>query len=195
MSAVSHEKTLSLQVNPQQRIHTFAFIREQFCTHFSATPEDDADELVQANNADGDIELAFGVRFGPEGFFVRHYVGAVVPALRRKFGTTVEAENVVELSHLAAARPGVLVQAAPLIAAYCQSRGARYLVCTATDKLQRFFRCRGLATETLCPAEEAALPSSQRACWGSYYASKPLVMAGDLVAAQARLEERRHARI
>lgn len=195
MVAVSRAEALSLQVSHHQRAHTFAFIQRQFCNHFCATPEDDADELVEVTNAHGDIELAFGVRFEPQEFYLRHYVGAVVPVLQQSFGAAVRPDNVVELSHLAAARPGVLAEAAPMIVTYCRARGARYLICTATDKLQRFFRCRGLATVTLSGATQSALPAGQRECWGSYYDSKPLVMAGDLVAAQARLQERSRGRI
>ena len=179
---------LAVPVAVEARSETFDFIRRQFCNHFSAVPEDDADQLVEFRSAQQQIELAFGVRFDPQEFFVRHYLGSIVPALREAFGGDVHAGNVVELSHLAAARPGVLAQAAPLIVEFCRERGARYLVCTASEKLQRFFRCRALETKTLAVAQCSRLPLAEQDRWGSYYQSSPLVMAGDLQLAESRLK-------
>ena len=163
-----------------ERNDVVAFIQQQFKTRFDAVVGDDTPTLYRAVDRSGQLIAAFGVRWNPETFFVRHYIGDVVETLQQSMDGEVTAHNVLELNHLCANRPDVLCRLAPVIARYFYERGVGFIVCTATARLGQFLARKKVAPVTLGIALQSHLPASLQGSWGSYYEHAPTVRAGDL---------------
>ena len=78
----------------------------------------------------------------------------------------------------------------PATSAALVERGYRYVACTATARLADFFQRKGLASVVLGAASPERLKPEERARWGSYYESRPTVIAGTLDGVPERLKER-----
>lgn len=169
------------------RARVFDFTRRCFHTHYDADIEDDSPVVIGAFDGSGALVAAFGLRDGRSGCFCEHYLQEpLVDLIGRHYGRPVSRRHIVEVTHLCAVRPGFLRELAPLLPGMLVDRGYRYLVCTATRCLARYFGRHGIPSVTLATATREALPEVQRTRWGGYYAAEPRVLAGDLqVAAMA----------
>ena len=180
--------TLKAAVDVAARQHVLAFIRERFDACFGAQVEDDSPTLIGGFDVEGALVVAFGLRDWKSGFFCEQYLDEPLErALSRAFGDAVLRRESIEVTHLCATRPGLLAQLAPLLPQTLMDGGYRYLACTATRPLARFFERKGVKPVTLADARIEAIPFSARAAWGRYYASCPRVLAGSLQRASERL--------
>jgi hypothetical protein len=190
--AASDNLELRLALTPQGRSQVLAFIRQQFMTHYDALVDDDAPSLIGGFDVGGDLIAAFGLRRAQDGFFCERYLQAPLEvALARHYQVAVADQHVVEVAHLCAIRPGFLGQLMPLLALRLQQGGFRYLACTATACLARFFLRNGLPAIRLADADPGCLESSERRRWGRYYEKRPEVIAGDLDLACRLLQAQR----
>ena len=186
--AVGNALTLKAAFDADARRRVLAFVRERFQACFGAEVEDDSPTLVGGFDCDGGLVAAFGLRDWKSGFFCEHYLDEPLEtALSRAFGDPVVRREAVEVTHLCATRPGLLAQLAPLLPPTLMDAGFRYLACTATQRLARFFERKGVNPVTLADARIEAIPSSARPAWGRYYASCPRVLAGNLQCANEKL--------
>jgi len=180
--------TLKSAIDAAARQRVLAFIRERFDACFGAHVEDDSPTLIGTFDGEGALVAAFGLRDWRSGFFCEHYLDEPLErALSRAFGDAVVRRESVEVTHLCATRPGLLAHLAPLLPQTLIDGGFRYLACTATRPLARFFERKGVKPVTLADARIEAIPSSARSGWGRYYASCPRVLAGNLQRANATL--------
>lgn len=176
-----HALTLKIALDAPARGRLLAFIRERFHACFGAEVEDDSPTLVGGFDRDGALVAAFGLRDSDSGFFCEHYLGEPLEtALSRAFADPVDRDDAVEVTHLCANGFGLLAQLSPLLPAALIGCGYRYLACTATDRLARFFERKGVQSATLADARVESIPVEARSAWGRYYACRPRVLAGNL---------------
>lgn len=186
--AVRHTLTLKSALDAAARLRVLAFMNERFQACFGAEVEDDSPTLIGGFDGDGALVAAFGLRDWQSGFFCEHYLDEPLEAaLSRAFGDPVVRREAVEVTHLCATRPGLLAQLAPLLPPTLMGGGFRYLACTATQRLARFFERKGVRPVMLADARIEAIPPAARPAWGSYYASCPRVLAGNLQRANEKL--------
>lgn len=190
---------MRLAVDPELRRAILAFIKSRFLACYSATLDDDAPRLVGGFDPRGELVAAFALRDCRDGFFCEHYLDLPLrDSLQEGLGRDVLLEEVVEIAHLCATRPGVLCDIMPAAAAALARLGYRYVVCTATSRLATFFQRKRLTSLVLGEALPDRLTNAERLRWGSYYATRPVVIAGTLdgvperlAAIQASREQRR----
>ena len=177
------------------RSRVLHFIRNRFRSCFDAAVDDDSPTLIGAFDGSGTLTAAFGLRDSASGFFCERYLGEPVEAaLTRALCRDVERSQTVEVTHLCARTTGVLPQLVTLLPNALIHGGARYMTCTATDRLANFFERRGLQPITLADAHADALPPDERSRWGRYYAESPRVLAGDLYEVRRMIGARRSKR-
>lgn len=179
------EITLEEARNDADRAQIKDFISRQFAFHFGAEASIEPPVLIGAWNAQRQLVGALGLRTFAHGFFSQKYLAQplfqvmqsalVRDVLVRDIGPTA----VVEVVHLAVASPAIITPLLEALADHLNEAGFRYLVCTATRCLQRFFRKRGWSITTLAKAEPTAL-GTDAAAWGAYYAQEPAVIVGDI---------------
>ena len=173
--------TLTCAGDAGSRGQVLAFIRQCFLDHFGAEVDDDSPTLVGAFDADLGLVAAFGLRDAASGFFCEQYLDRPLEqALRSQLAHPVRRDQVVELTHLCAVRPGCLGTLAALLPAALIERGYRYLACTATACVGAYLIRKGLPAVHLGAASASALPADQADRWGRYYDADPRVLAGDL---------------
>jgi len=163
------------------RTRVLHFIRNRFRSCFGAVVDDDSPTLVGVFDGTGTLTAAFGLRDSASGFFCERYLGEPIEvALTRALCRDVDRRQTVEVTHLCARTTGVLPQLVTTLPNALIRKGARYMTCTATDRLANFFERRGLQPITLADAHAAVLSPEERSRWGRYYAERPRVLAGDL---------------
>ena len=173
--------TLARAGDAASREQVLGFIRQCFLDHFGAEVDDDSPTLVGAFDPDAGLVAAFGLRDAVSGFFCEQYLDRPLEqALRSQLARPVSRDQVVELTHLCAVRPGCLGQLAALLPAALIGRGYRYLACTATACVGAYLIRKGLPAVHLGAASASALPPGEADRWGRYYEADPRVLAGDL---------------
>ena len=113
--------------------------------------------------------------------FLEHYLDAPIEVtLRRHIGRPVDRGDIIEVGSLAVLNPGygrVLIQT---LTAFLYHRRFDWVAFTAVSTLRNSFHRLGLDPRPLCAADPARLPADDDSDWGCYYASKPLVMYGNV---------------
>lgn len=122
----------------------------------------------------GNVLCAAGLRTQP--FFSEFYLDAPVEdLLARAGGRPVARERVVEVSALAAPRPGAAAAFTRAVIDLCREEGFDWAFFTATQRLRALLRWMGLPLVPLGPACPTRVSSP--ADWGSYYLHDPVVCA------------------
>ena len=155
-----------------------AFIADVFERHYGATIKNFAPNLMLLERGEH-IAAAAGWRCaGEDQLFLENYLDLPIEAaVARLAGQPVRREAIVEVGNLAATRAGGSVDVILSLAAHLDRLGYEWVVFTATNELIGIFRRLGLPPLALAPADPSRL-GEQAADWGSYYDSKPVVVAG-----------------
>ena len=180
--------TLRQATSRSARSFLHDFIQCQFSHHYQAEVPDDTNRLLGVFDEAGELVAAFGLRSAEEGLFSQCYLeDELSDILARELERPVPATEIVELNHLSVTGPRTFRALVPLIAEMLWQAGYRYLICTATGCLIRYFSRYQLAPKVLAQASRFRLPADSRDCWGSYYESEPAVVFGMLEQARDRL--------
>ena len=180
-----HVLTLAEATDPVTRNQVRDFIRKQFAFHFGADATIEPPVLIGVWNMQGELVGALGLRTAADGFFSQHYLAQPLDeVMSATLGVPIRDTDIVEVVHLAVAGPAIITPLLEQLADFLSDnspgkRGFRYLVCTATRCLQRFFVRRGWSITTLAMAEPQAL-GADAAAWGEYYAQAPAVIVGNI---------------
>ncbi|SDS75947.1 thermostable hemolysin [Pseudomonas oryzae] len=136
------------------------------------------------------LQAALGVRCGQQGaLFLEHYLDAPVEQCIAELagGAQPSRGRIAEVGNLAAIGAGharlLIVALTDLLA----SAGFRWVAFTGTPVLLNSFQRLGLSLLHLGAADGRRL-GDELADWGSYYATQPQVMVGDVLAAHQRLQ-------
>lgn len=163
------------------------FIRQVFRRHHGAFVRAFAPNLLLIEEHRRVIGAAGWRGAGSEPLFLERYLDEPVEQLmQRRTGLRLSRAHLVEVGHLAADKPGVSVQIILSLARHLSQSGYEWVVFTATSQLVGIFTRLGLPLLALAKADPARLGDDARD-WGSYYDSRPVVVAGRIRIALDRI--------
>lgn len=170
-------------VGAPQRMAAESFIADIFRRHYGAEVRSFAPNLMLLEDA-GRIAAAAGWRCaGEDRLFLETYLDEPIEAaVARLAGQPVRREAIVEVGNLAADRAGGSVDVILNLARHLDRLGYEWVAFTATSELIGIFRRLGLPPLALAPADPDRL-GADAADWGSYYDSRPIVVAGRIALA------------
>ena len=170
-------------VGAPRRAQAEAFIGDIFRRHYGATVRSFAPNLMLLEDNER-ITAAAGWRCaGEDRLFLETYLDEPIEAaVARLAGQPVKREAIVEVGNLAADRPGGSVDVILNLARHLDRLGYEWVAFTATSELIGIFRRLGLPPLALAPADPERL-GADAADWGSYYDSRPIVVAGRIALA------------
>lgn len=118
---------------------------------------------------------------GSSPLFLEQYLEMPVEqALATKLGEPVARHSMVEVGNLVAARKGASHLLFLMFTAVLHAAGYQWIVFTATHALRNNLEKLGFPLVELKQVDSSTLPGEVRSEWGSYYATEPVVMAGNL---------------
>lgn len=166
------------------------FIGERFVEHYGARIRQFMPCLLGLYDPMQQLQAALGVRCGQSGaLFLERYLDAPVEQRIAELngGSRPARGLIAEVGNLASLGAGharlLIVALTDLLAA----AGFRWVAFTGTSLLLNSFQRLGLSLLHLGPADGRRL-GEELADWGSYYATQPQVMVGDVLAAHQRLQ-------
>jgi hypothetical protein len=189
--------TISLEAaDSPSRADLEACIAETFARHYDARIEHFLPFLLslQLSSEPGAVAGLRPAAHSP--LFLEQYLeGPVEQAVAGAFGTPVERAGIIEVGNLASVTPGSAALLFGLLPILLHEAGIRWVVCTATPQVQSMLDRLDFSTRRICAADAEVLGDS-KADWGSYYDSRPEVIAGDVEGAIAcALRKRSVARL
>ena len=163
-----------------------ACIADKFARQYGAKIEQFLPFLLSLDVA-GQLGAVAGLRLaGQSDLFLEQYLDVPVEqAVSKEFRTPVDRAQIVEIGNLASAAPGSAALLFSLLPAILHEAGIRWVVCTATPQVQAMLGKLQFPSQTICTADPDVLGDKQ-ADWGSYYASRPDVIVGDVELAVKR---------
>jgi hypothetical protein len=173
-----------------QREQLETFVHQRFADTYGASIRQYMPQLLGIRQK-GELQAVVGLRpASASPLFLEQYLD--VPActqIRIHSGMPLQREHMVEVGNLAALAPGgarVLIIA---LTHYLAAQGYTWVVFTGTAMLLNSFQRLALSPIDLGEAKPERLGDRQ-AEWGSYYATRPRVMAGYIPEGLVQLEQR-----
>lgn len=155
------------------------FIRRRFAESFSAQVDAFMPRLFSAQDADGEICGAFGLRSGSGRLFLEQYLDQPIEQVITQHGGQAAARaSVVEVGHFCGTQPGAMRAMIEALTQRLFAEGFEWVAFTGTTGLRNAFVRLGLHPVDVAAADVARLPVESRAAWGSYYANGPRVLVG-----------------
>lgn len=165
------------------------FIRQRFELQHGARIRHFMPCLFGLENQAGQLLGAVGVRSGNSGalFLERYLNEPIETAIGARLGHVEPGRGeVVEVGNLAADSPGAARLLIVALTDLLVALGFRWVTFTGTPTLLNSFQRLGLTPIALGEADPTRM-GEELADWGSYYDSRPLVMAGDIHGGHQRL--------
>jgi hypothetical protein len=165
-------------VGSPRREETEAFIRNVFAQHYGAAVSSFAPNLLLLEQNDRTIAVTGWRAASDESLFLERYLDQPIEQSMAKLaGQPVARERIVEVGNLAAEKPGSSIHVILALAQHLHRLGYEWVVFTATQELIGIFSRLGLPLLALAPADPARL-GDEATHWGSYYDTRPIVVAG-----------------
>ena len=144
--------------------------------------------LMSVQDDDGAIYAVVGFRLaGDTPLFLEQYLDVPVEtALSEAIGTAVARPAIVEIGNLASNGRGATIFLFAAMARHLDAVGAQFAVATATEELRGVFHKAGLGALRLASADPERL-LDHGVSWGAYYDTRPVVLAGSILAATTPL--------
>jgi hypothetical protein len=167
-----------------------AFVTRRFAETYGADPKHFMPQLLGLYRNDL-LQAVVGLRPASVGpLFLEQYLDLPASTLiRLRSGMPVQHPQVVEVGNLAALAPGAARMLITALTHYLAALGFTWVVFTGTAMLLNSFQRLNLSPIDLGLADPARL-GEQQADWGSYYATRPRVMAGYIPEGLAQLIQR-----
>lgn len=165
------------------------FVRQRFEQQHGARIRHFMPCLFSLENQAGQLLGAVGVRSAGSGplFLERYLDEPIQNAIGARLGHTEPGrDELVEVGNLAADSPGAARLLIVALTDLLVALGFRWVTFTGTPTLLNSFQRLGLAPIALGEADPTRM-GAELADWGSYYDSRPLVMAGDIHGGHQRL--------
>jgi len=117
---------------------------------------------------------------GSDELFVEQYFDRLAEQeISLAFQAPVDRGQVVEIGNLAATEAGAGYLMFACLAPVLNLAGFRWVICTATPKVENMLQKMGFDPLRLCAADPGRLAAGV-ADWGRYYETRPNVIAGDV---------------
>ncbi|MEW6646230.1 MAG: thermostable hemolysin [Pseudomonadota bacterium] len=167
-----------------------AFVHDTYARAYGADVREFMPLLIALRSAAGEPLAVMGVRSAAQQtLFLEQYLDAPVEqVIHSRGGCAVRRERVVELGNLAVAHAGAARWMIVALNAFLRGAGVEWVALTAVPALRNAFAHVGIDLTELAQADGARLGAA-RARWGSYYDSKPVVLAGDVAQGFERLQQ------
>lgn len=158
------------------------FIKDCFSSAYGAALCSLMPHLFSLTTRRGEMVAAFGVRSAlKDKLFLETYLDdAIERAIEGKAGAKPQRERIVEVGNLAAIYPGAVRWMIVALTARLYGENYEWVVFTGTAALRNSFHKLGLRPVVIGPARPERLDAGERARWGSYYDTRPMVMAGNI---------------
>ena len=158
------------------------FIKECFASAYGARVCSFMPRLFKLTTRRGELVAAFGARSAQGGqLFLETYLDdSIERVIADKTGIKPQREHVVEVGNLAAIYPGAVRWMIVALTARLYEEGYEWVVFTGTTALRNAFYKLGLRPVVIGPAKSERLGVDERASWGTYYDTQPMVMAGNI---------------
>ncbi len=174
-----------------------SFIRSVYAAHYGADVRGFAPVLVSLRDERDHLLAAAGYRPAADGpLFLERYLENPVQELLdgSATGAAPARDVIVEVGHLAAARAGEGRHLIMLLGPHLATCGFQWVVGTLTEELRHLFIRIGVVPQALGTADPTVL-GEHAGDWGTYYDHRPVVLAGHLRQALARLARRQSTRL
>lgn len=158
------------------------FIHAVYDRQYAADIQHFMPVLLGLRESSGNYAAALGMRHAAEGeLFLEHYLDqpveeALMATVRAEPGE-ISRNSIIEVGNLAASHAGGTRWLIIALTAYLQGAGYDWVVFTGVQSLRNSFRKLGLKLFPLAPALLSRLPQEEQDQWGSYYETRPEVMA------------------
>lgn len=139
--------------------------------------------LMSLRNAKGDLLAVCGMRSAAAGekLFLETYLDEPIDiALSKKVGVKVKMEDIVEIGNMAACRPGMARQLIAELTVHLNNIGVGWVIFTANPRLRNTFTRLGICLVPIQYADKSRLDSHTQVRAGTYFGTKPYVMAGNV---------------
>lgn len=192
LARIGREQPLTLQLarsgQGERREALERFIRERFALHYQARIQHFMPCLLGLHASNGEVQGAVGLRSAQRRplFLERYLDESIEQAISRRYGRAVPREEIVEVGNLAAFGNGSARLLIVALTNLLVAQGFRWVVFTGTPALLNSFQRLALTPIALGLADPARM-GDELADWGSYYASRPQVMAGEILPGHQRL--------
>lgn len=165
------------------------FLEREFRQTYNARITAHYPTLMSVQDGEGAILGALGFRFANDGnLFLEQYLdNAIESVLNASSAGSTARNEIVEVGNLASHGNGASIFLFTALTAYLAQHGKQYITVTATDFLHRYFTRLGVEPLLLGHAEQTRLPDGG-ASWGSYYQTRPRILAGQIAAAYKKLQ-------
>ncbi|MBT7759619.1 MAG: hypothetical protein HN732_19975 [Rhodospirillaceae bacterium] len=161
-------------------------IEKVFAREYNATVCHVPDRILVVLDVDNELLCAAGLRDGASGIFSECYLDTPAElAIERKVHHPVCRAQILELTALAAARPGAMAALLQGFAEIGLEAGYRWGLFNATARLRRMAGRIGINLIELSEARQDRVPDPKN--WGSYYDQQPMVCAVEGRSAQGHL--------
>lgn len=194
LARIGQQPSLELRLHKQEactneRERLENFIRDRFDEHYGARIRHFMPCLLGLDDDQGQLRAAVGVRNAAQGvlFLERYLDQQIEEVIALRTGRTISRHEIVEVGNLGALEAGHARLLIIAMTHFLVSQGFCWVTFTGTTSLLNSFQRLGLAPVSLGAADPARMGEAL-ADWGSYYATRPQVMAGDILGGHARLE-------
>jgi len=170
-----------LSVNTHERTEVEQYIAKQFQTAYGADIQDFLPLLfsLRCNNT---LSAATGIcRAGSRPLFIEQYLDSSIEnEINHLSSQYVHRSSIAEIGNLAGTQRGSSQLLFIILASILHQVNVKWIVFTATPQVQRMIGKLGLQLHPLKEASPLCLSQSSIQNWGSYYDTKPMVVAGQL---------------
>jgi hypothetical protein len=163
------------------RLAVESFIRGHYARAYDADVRHFLPRLLVLHD-DTELRGALGFkRARGNRLFLEQYLDVPIEAaLSLRLGRYVPRHGLVEVGNLVTAHAGGARWLITALTAYLKGAGYDWAVFTAVTALRNAFTRLGVELVTLAPADPLRLAPEERAHWGSYYATEPMVVAASV---------------
>ncbi|AKO21930.1 thermostable hemolysin [Xanthomonas oryzae pv. oryzicola] len=184
-----------IEVGHPRRQEVEHFIAAVYLRRYGAQLRRFLPQFLVYRDADGELMAAVGMRLGSAGgLFVEQYLDAPAEsALAACMAAPVARSGLAEVGNFAAISSASARALIPQMTHALHNVGVRWVLFAATGGLRNTFDRLQLGTVGLAPAVQSRLRDDDTD-WGSYYATQPQVVCGDVAAGHAFLLERQALR-
>jgi len=168
-----------IDIHNPERSMLEQYIHDRFAKEYGADINKFMPHLVKLHSQVQDFAaLGFRPASSNNNLFLENYLDKLVEEeLSEITGMDISRDKIVEVGNLAATVPGASAPLFGSLACFLDRVGFEWAVISATPAVQNVFSRLGIPLIGLAKANEDALPEDQKSVWGSYYQTKPLVLA------------------
>jgi hypothetical protein len=188
-SHVQRDRPIFLDITSDaiQRSVAEGFVQQVFSKKYQAKVSQFLDHLI-ANYHCGELMSVVGYQAADQSsLYLEQYLETSIDdLLSHASGNAVSRKDIVEVGNLASIKPGAFREVFFLLANLFYLQKRQWVVFTTSGFLLKAFDAMGVERITLAEADPAKLPDQGKQ-WGTYYQSKPAVIAANVGEGISRL--------